>query len=468
MINTIYKPKGSRIWRWKYRQQPADAKIEDVSLRTSDKQVAEKRRAEMLRDKQQERDGIILPKSIRDGAQRNLSEHLQNFLGDLGRRGNSEKHVSNLEFRVNRLIAECPWNTAKAVTPDSFQTWRRSKPELSPKTVNDYLDAARCFFNWLIKNNQIQANPLMAVEKVKTDGRQKRVRRSFTVDEVKRLVAVGAEFKAVYLMAPHTGLRRSEMAQLKWGDLHLEEAKPFAIVRASTTKNSKVAPMALHPELVAVLRKLKGESQPAELVFKKFPRIERFKRDLKKAGIPYQDALGRFADFHALRNTLCTNLAKAGVPRRTAMSVMRHSDGKLTDRIYTDVNLLGIETAIDVLPTFTETPSQGASQIASQILVAGGQNGSSGGTTGSGVKTGKMLVNIGESHAVTLSFTSSHKNGNGARGGSRTHNLRLRRPTLYPIELRAQTPLKLQAGAILLKRICARKQKGDGQRRPLG
>ncbi len=99
--------------------------------------------------------------------------------------------------------------------------------------------------------------------------------------------------------------------------------------------------MSLHPELVAALRELKGESQPGELVFKRFPRIERFKRDLKKAGIPYQDALGRYADFHSLRKTLGTNLAKAGVPRRTAMSVMRHSDGKLTDKIYTDENLAG-------------------------------------------------------------------------------------------------------------------------------
>jgi hypothetical protein len=39
------------------------------------------------------------------------------------------------------------------------------------------------------------------------------------------------------------------------------------------------------------------------------------------------------------------NLARAGVPRRVAMSVMRHSDGKLTDKIYTDENLLGVETA---------------------------------------------------------------------------------------------------------------------------
>lgn len=453
MINTIYKPKGSRIWRWKYRQQPADVKIEDTSLRTSDKQVAEKRRAEMLRERQHERDGIIPPKSIRDGAQRNLTEHLQSFLGDLRRRGNSEKHLSNLEFRINRLITECPWNTAKAVTADSFQIWRRGKSELSPKSINDYLDAARCFFNWLIKNNQIQVNPLVSVEKVKTEGRQTRVRRSFTVDEVKRLVAIAGEHKAVYLMAPHTGLRRSEMAQLKWDDLHLEEEKPFAIVRASTTKNSKVAPMALHPELVAVLRAIKAESQPDELVFKKFPRIERFKRDLIKAGIPYQDTLGRFADFHALRNTLCTNLAKANVPRRTAMSVMRHSDGKLTDKIYTDVNLLGIESAIDVLPTFTETPSQGASQI----LVAGGQNGSSAVTTDGGEQMQKVLVKIGESHVLTLCVTGSRKNENGARGGSRTHNLQLRRLTLYPIELHARAGTRYARAGFCSTGICAQK-----------
>ena len=32
----------------------------------------------------------------------------------------------------------------------------------------------------------------------------------------------------------------------------------------------------------------------------------------------------------------------------------------------------------------------------------------------------------------------------GARGGGRTHNLRLRRPTLYPIELLARSGMKLR------------------------
>ncbi len=434
MINTLYKPKGSRIWRWKYRQQPADVKIQDVSLHTSDKQVAEKRRTELLREKQHERDGIILPKSLRDAAQRNLSEHLQDYLGDARRLGLSAKHVANIEFRVCRLITECHWSSPRAVSADSFQAWRRGKAELSPKTVNDYLEAVRCFFNWMIKNGRVQINPLVTVEKVKTEGRQTRERRSFTVDEMKRLLAVAGEHKAVYLMAAHTGLRRSELAALKWADLHLNVDKPFVLVRAATTKNSKVAPMCLHPELVAILSEFDGEREPDELLFERFPRIERFKRDLKKAGIPYQDAVGRFADFHSLRKTLGTNLAKAGVPRRTAMSVMRHSDGKLTDKIYTDENLLGIDSAIDVLPTFMDSPSQGASQK----LGVSSQNVASAGTTAGGSDTQEVIVNIGESHVLTLSVTSSHENQTGAHGGGRTHNLRLRRPTLYPIELRAQ------------------------------
>ena len=239
------------------------------------------------------------------------------------------------------------------------------------------------------------------------------------MDEIKRLLAAAGERKAVYLMAVHTGLHRSELAALRWADLRLDEAKPFVLVRASTTKNSKIAPMTLHPELVDALRELKGESQPDQLVFKWFPRIERFKRDLKKAGISYQDTVGSFADFHALRKTLGTNLAKAGVPRRTAMSVIRHSDGKLTDKIYTDENLLGIDTAIDVLPSYMEA----ASPIASSFLVVAGQNESPAVTTGSGVESQKIVVNIGEGHILTLCVTSCHDNENGGSGGARTRNL---------------------------------------------
>ena len=136
MIDFIYKPKGARIWRWKSRLNPHDDRIEDVSLGTSDKQVAEKRRGEMLREKEHERAGFNPSKAARDAGQRCLADHLGEFVGDLRRRGKSDKYLANIEFRVTALIAGCGWTLPKAVTADSFQRWRQEHQDLAPKTVN--------------------------------------------------------------------------------------------------------------------------------------------------------------------------------------------------------------------------------------------------------------------------------------------------------------------------------------------
>jgi hypothetical protein len=168
MIDFIYKPKDSRIWRWKFRQQSEDKKIVDVSLKTSDKRCAEKRRDELRKEKLFEREGLILPKATREAAQRKLSDHLNDFLGDMRRRGKSDKYLANIEFRVGRLVADCGWNLPKDVTADSFQAWLRVHRELKDKTANDYLEATRCFFNWLVKLGRTASNPLLSVEKAKT------------------------------------------------------------------------------------------------------------------------------------------------------------------------------------------------------------------------------------------------------------------------------------------------------------
>jgi len=420
MINSIFKPKGSRIWRWKFRQRPEDGRILDVSLGTSDKSVAEKKRAELLREKEHERAGFIPPRAVRDGAQRKLAEHLEDFLGDLRRRGKSEKYLANIEFRVGKLVADCGWNFAMDVSPDSFQTWLRTQTELKDKTANDYLEAARCFFNWLVKLGRAGSNPLLSVEKVKSKAGMAAEIRALSDDEMLRLLAVAGERKPVYLMAVHTGLRSSELAALTWGDLHLEAVTPFVKVRASTTKNGKAAEMRLHPELADELRKLKGcgvlEPDP---VFKGIPRIERFRRDLIKAGIPFKDAFGRKAVFHSLRHTFGTNLARGGVASRVAMSLMRHSDRRLTDKIYTDENLLGTWSAFDALPNYAER----ASQIASQILGAEGQTVTRPVAVNGCKEPEKTIGNIGESRFLTLPDAMGHDNENGGSGGARTRNL---------------------------------------------
>jgi integrase len=115
-----------------------------------------------------------------------------------------------------------------------------------------------------------------------------------------------------------------------------------------TTKNHQPAVIALHPDLVAAMRthvaKLPaGESRIFAGVM---PTMKRFKADLKAVGIEFVNATGHRADFHSLRHTLATNLARAGTAPRVAMEIMRHSDMRLTSKTYTDAGLLGYSSSL--------------------------------------------------------------------------------------------------------------------------
>lgn len=196
-------------------------------------------------------------------------------------------------------------------------------------------------------------------------GRQRR-RRAITSEELGRLLTIAGSRRLLYLTAIYTGLRLRELGRLVWADLHLNETRPYLIARAGTTKNRKEAVQPLHPVLAAQLASLpRHEGDDARTVFSVKQHPERyFKNDLAKAKIESFDALGRKLDFHALRYTFATRLAKKGISQRLTQELMRHSDPALTANIYTDASQL---------PTYAAVPSsQPYTQIASQRPVPGG------------------------------------------------------------------------------------------------
>jgi integrase len=372
MINTLRK--RGRIYWLKYRAHAERGKPQEVSLGTSDKQVAEKRRSEFVAEKEREQAGILAPKEMRVAAQRSLSDHIEDFVTDIRARGKAEKYADNIEMRLNRLVAECGWKTVRDVGADSFAAWR-ARQKMAPKTLNEYLNAASGLLNWMQRSGRIPANPLKVVGKVEMRGRETRRRRALALDELRRFLQVSGSRKAVYLTAVYTGLRRGELEQLEWTDIHLDDvAQPFIEVRASTTKNHEKATIKLHSDVVAALREKRAMCDEADERVFTVPKIETFRADLDKAGIPYRDEQGRVADFHSLRVTLCTNLHNAGVPERTAMEMMRHSDRRLTDKVYTDTSKLHTWSAVDKLPSVLQTNEESLSQILSQNSVAGGQS----------------------------------------------------------------------------------------------
>lgn len=182
------------------------------------------------------------------------------------------------------------------------------------------------------------------------------------------MLAVAGKRRVVYLAALLTGLRRSELKSLRWSDVHLDAPNPFIDVPASVTKNNQRAIRWLRDDLVAALRPLRPcvGDQSGHMVFADgVPTMEAFRADLASAGIAESDDRGRRVDFHALRHTLATNCARAGVGARITMEMMRHSDMRLTMKTYTDAMALPMMDALDRLPRFDV-------KMRSQSLVANG------------------------------------------------------------------------------------------------
>ncbi len=378
MICNVFKPKRKtdgkksqqRMYRGRYRLD-GDRKLTDVPLHTFDKQVAVERLKKIVREKQQQREGLIASKPQREAAQKPLAEHLEDFIRSRQSIGRDEKYVKELRKKVLKLVEDCGWELPCHVTAESFEAWRNGQ-EKSAKILNEYLGAISGLMRWL--ERRVGANPLRFVEKARVGGTQQRDRRAFTLEQ---LCAPWSRFQGergvVYLTAAFTGLRRGELGQLKWSDVHLDAAKPFINARAAISKNHKQCSLPLTPAVVEKLRQHRPEdAEPGDVVFRRLiPRMDRFRKDLEAAGIPYVDEKGEFADFHALRNTFATMLTLAGVSQRVIMELMRHSDMRLTAKVYTDAGMLPTGDAVMKLPALV-MGDESDSQIDSQKLVTDG------------------------------------------------------------------------------------------------
>lgn len=435
MIRRIYKARRMRggkvvespVYRLRYRLDGDCGKITDVSLHTRDLRVAEEKARRIISESERESVGLLPRRSLRDGATTPLVNHLRDFLADKRQMRRDAHYCHTLDLRLNKLLVECSWTILQDVTADGFQRWRAGQRKAA-KTLNDYLGAMSEFLAWLRRHGRLDSDPLAGVGKVDARGQQARERRALTDQECSRLIAVAGPRRALYVTALFTGLRRAELEALCWSDVLLDGPKPLIRVRASTTKNHKSAEIPLHPDVLNVLRSIKPQTcAGADAVFPRMYRMWHFKRDLALAGIPFLDAAGKRADFHALRHTYNTRLAVSGVSPRVAMELMRHSEMRLTTKTYTDVSLLPVAAAVQSLPSLMGLDSSPDSQnlrpdghSLSQAVTSAPVKGASQPVDGEGI-----------SLCLSPSVTDSQDGGIGSGGRARTYNMRINSALLY-------------------------------------
>ena len=208
---------------------------------------------------------------------------------------------------------------------------------------------------------------------------RRRVRSPLTDEMLARLLAVTEPRgrKAWYMAAAFAGLRKGDLQRLTWADIDFNAAA--ITVRDGKARRLDMIPM--HPQLAEEMNRRRGQmmATPKAKVFpqtvtdlarqKDFLRtgiahekpvigadgkpvmVGKGKRRWPKTRIVAQDAEGRVYDRHAMRTTLGTNLARAGVAPQIAHRIMRHSDYRTTLKHYTVLGLADTAKAISQLPS---------------------------------------------------------------------------------------------------------------------
>ena len=233
-------------------------------------------------------------------------------------------------------------------------------------TSNHYVTNLRGFGKWLWRYAKVvEKNPFEMLDKIDAKSDVRKSRRALEANQFSRFIDAatkstqmylglsGQDRAMLYLLAAFTGLRASEVASTTRDSFKLDAKPPVVTVKAAYTKNSKLARIPLHSELVVeltnyftTLENSNGQIWPGKW---KKSAAKMIRRDLKLAGIPYTDENGDDFDFHALRHQFITDLAKAGVSLSVAKELARHSKVDLTANIYTHLSVDDTAAAVEKL-----------------------------------------------------------------------------------------------------------------------
>ncbi len=255
----------------------------------------------------------------------------------------SDKYAYNSEMRLKKIAAEAPLMTLSDVTAARFESWRSSKPKyrgrvIAARTLNQYLDHAQEFGDWLVKPKQLlPVNPLTQVSSM-TALPNDHYRRAATLEELTKLLAKApADRSIVYRFLIYVPLRRRAMESIVWRDFILSGDRASFTLRAGLNKNKHEIKLAVRQDLAQALLLHRGSAEDDDRVFAAIPSTDELRDDLKAAGVSFSDAKGnRRLDLHAFRKTVIRLLKKSGVSLDEAHVFLQHRDRRTTEKYYDD------------------------------------------------------------------------------------------------------------------------------------
>ncbi len=408
---SVYKRAGAKKYTITYKDH--NGKRREL-LGCADKQASEKIANKLEADVMYRKRGLIDPaqEKLAENDRRSLEECVEAFRDYLDSKGGTDKHIAGTISYILAIIRECNFTTPATLDANRVTEYlarlRRSgfntrtyntkrglitvKVPFGVRAYNAHITAIKSFTRWLHTTGQSRADAMITLKRdTKGERMDKRhPRRAMTDGEIAHLIhaaengpdymnMTGHDRAVLYRLALGTGFRALELRSLTPANFDLaDKNNATATVLACYSKRGRDDHQVIRAELAELMagyimetrkhpntRLFDMPEKNSEMIKADLERartlwIKEAKTDAEREGrersdfLRYKDSNGLAADFHALRHTFITNLARAGVSPKVAQTLARHSTITLTMDRYTHILNGDLRTALNQLPDFCQ------------------------------------------------------------------------------------------------------------------
>jgi integrase len=260
-----------------------------------------------------------------------LGEYIGRWLAHYAATARSPYTLEQVRWACKHILSELGAVPLNRLTPLMVQDFldRKRLAGLKPKSVKHLRDTLRNALNRAIEWGILKESPMGRV-------RLPTLRQTdppfWTAEQLAAFFDYAGEHRyfAAYYLAAATGMRRGEVAALRWEQVDLERGTISVRGRTKTESSRRLVP--LSPDTIEVLRfhrerhgggtylfpaeKAPDKPVTGDVLYKTFTRLR------KRAGLPY-------LPFHGLRHTFATLMLTAGVHPKIVAEFLGHAEARL-------------------------------------------------------------------------------------------------------------------------------------------
>ena len=265
------------------------------------------------------------------------NELLRKFIAYLKAKGCRGKTLSNYPLLTRVFLRWLKKDLREFDASDAMQflMYLTSERGVGQGGLENYVDALRNFFDFLIVMKMVDRNPFREIKRPK---RVRKLPNPLTVEEIRRMLKTAKELGlreyALMRFMYATGVRASELLELRWADLDLRSRT--ALIRGKGGRSRIVifdeeTALAISRYRALVKKALMASPQDRVFLMKSYMTLSKMlKKIAKLAGIE------RNVTPHLIRHSFATHLLEAGADLRVIQELLGHATLRST-QIYTHV-----------------------------------------------------------------------------------------------------------------------------------